>query len=94
MGARKVKQFARDKGWYGTNKEKSTENKQAQNVEATKALMLSVADLDPESPDFEAQAKRAQLRLKATGVDLTELFAKNGQPDDQAKLIMKALNQR
>ncbi len=56
--------------------------------------MLSVADLDPESPDFEAQAKRAQLRLKASGVDLTELFAKNGQPDDQAKLIIKALSQR
>ncbi len=94
IGVRKLKQYARNKGWFGTNQEKTSEKKLARNKEATKALMLSIAKLDPKSPDFEAQASRAQLRFKAAGVDMTELFGKNGQPDEQAKLIMKALSAR
>ena len=94
VGARKIKQFARDKGWAGANKDKTSGIKLARRKETIKALLLEVASLDPNDARFEDNAQRTQLRLKATGVDLMELFEQNGEPAEQAKMIMEALSAR
>ena len=93
MGVRKIKQFARDKGWAHTNQEKTTEKKMEKRKKTVLALMMGLDNLVPSSYDFEKGAKRAQLRIEATGVDPTELYAKNGEPVEQAKMLMKALGE-
>ncbi len=94
MGLRKIKQFARNKGWAGTNQEKTSKNKLARNKETTKSLLMEVATLNPSAPDFETKATRTQLRLKATGVDMMALYEQNGEMGEQAKMIMEALKDR
>jgi len=94
VGLRKIKQFARVKGWAGTHQEKTSKKKLARNKETTKGLLMEVATLNPSAPDFETKATRTQLRLKATGVDLMALYEQNGEMGKQAKMIMEALKDR
>jgi len=94
VGLRKIKQFARNKGWAGTNQEKTSKKKLARNKETTKGLLMEVATLDPSAPEFQTKATRTQLRLKATGVDMMALYEQNGEMGEQAKMIMEALKTR
>jgi hypothetical protein len=97
VGVRKIKQFARDKGWSGTNQDKTSKAKLAKRKQETIRLMSMVASLtnyDPADDASKAAYTRAQLRLKASGVDTMELFEKNGEPAEQAKMILEALNAR
>jgi hypothetical protein len=92
IGVRKIKQYARDKGLANTNQDKTTAKKVERRKNTVKSLMMSVYDLEPAFFDFEKDAKRAQLRMEATGVDTVELYEKNGDPKEQAKMLMKALD--
>jgi len=97
VGIRKVKQFARDKGWAGTNQEKTSQKKLDARKKETIRLMTmvaSLADYDPADDASKAVFTRAQLRLRASGVDMMELFEKNGEPAEQAKMILESLNAR
>jgi len=91
MGVRKIKQFARDKGWANTNQDKTSEKKMEKRKNVVKSLMMGLYDLVPDFSSFEDDAKRAQLRIEATGVDTKDLYEKNGEPLEQAKILMKAL---
>jgi hypothetical protein len=97
VGLRKVKQFARDNKWAGTNQEKTSGKKKEARKKETIRLMTivaSLADYDPADDASKAVFTRTQLRLRASGVDMMELFEKNGEPAEQAKMILESLDAR
>ncbi len=95
--AHKIKQFGREKGWKGFNKEKTLAAKNEKRKRDTIAIVQMVAGLkgyNPPDEESNGVYERVKLRLEATGVDLQELFGKNGDPVEQAKMLMKAMAKR
>jgi hypothetical protein len=58
------------------------------------SMVAGLTDYDPDDNASKAVYTRAQLRLRASGVDMVELFEKNGTPAEQAKMILETLNGR
>jgi hypothetical protein len=97
-GGRGIQQFGRDVGAkLGIKGLKTTSWKHEQRVSDTMAIMQMVADLtdyDPKDKESRGVYERVQLRLKATGVDLQELYNQKDKPLKQAEAIYKALAKR
>jgi len=89
-GILSIRQFGRDKGWKGHDQSKSSANKHEKRVQTVIAIMREVEDITAN----EGDCKKAQLLLESTGADLPTLFAQNGQPLKQAKMLMTAMQQR
>ncbi len=75
-------------------REKTTEKKTERRANHAKVLLNMVAELPPYNKNVRQRYDTVLFYLKATGVDMEDLFAKNGQPAEQAQMLMKAMKQR
>ena len=57
-------------------------------------ILVELHEHDPSDEEAKAAYERAELCLEATGADLQELYAKNGEPLEQAKILYKAMAER
>ncbi len=68
--------------------------KRAQDAMALLNMMAGLPKFDEKDGNVVAEYQRAMLFVEATGVDLTKLYEKNGEPKEQGQLLMAAMKER
>lgn len=94
---RKGKQFARDRGWRGTDQSKTTEAKKKQyeaNVERIFNMARSLPEYDPANEDTKRQYDELDLVITLTGASLPKLLRHSGELDEQKKILIEAMKKR
>lgn len=95
-GFRRLKQFGRDKGWWGKG-DKTSQAKHQKRIEHASLLFKMASELPhpPETKD-EPLYSRVQFLFDATGVDMTLLqsYGAKNRHDKMFELVYKAMKER
>ncbi|HVU11264.1 MAG TPA: hypothetical protein VHD90_08300 [Phototrophicaceae bacterium] len=91
---KKLREKADGSRRHFVNTDKTSTKKHKRDVDTVKRLFKLLADLPEYKPAVKDDYDSAYQLLKATGVDRQLLFRKNGDPEEQMKMILKALKMR